>query len=158
MTDKEMRTRVVDPRATDQSDGEPRDAARERRDIVLVDDDTGLTGMIRFGLESAGYSVDTYDSGPAAFDALLALPTIGLPRLLLLAVDLPGMDGHTLHEQLQAARPGRFIVVFLSVRDSDADQVRALTAGATDYLIKPISIPVLIVKVNVWFRACNHAA
>ena len=114
--------------------------------------------MLRFGLESAGHRVATYDSAPEALDALLALTTSGLPRLLTLAVDLPGMDGHTLHEQLQLARPGRFIVVFLSGRDSDADQMRALGAGAVDYLVKPVSIPVLIAKVEGWFRASGDVA
>jgi DNA-binding response OmpR family regulator len=144
------RTSVADRRAAEPKDSEPRRAVREAPDVLLVDDDTELAGMIAFGLESAGYSVETYDSGPEALIALLALPTRGLPRLLLLSVDLPGMDGHTLHEQLQTARPGRFIVAFLSDRDSNTDQVRALTAGAVDYLAKPVSIPVLIVKVDAW--------
>ncbi|MFO1533988.1 MAG: hypothetical protein ABR562_10035, partial [Thermoplasmatota archaeon] len=56
-------------------------------------------------------------------DRLIALPVGGAPRLAILAIDLAGMDGHTLHEQLHLACPGRFIVVFLSARDSDADQV-----------------------------------
>ncbi|MEO7156341.1 MAG: response regulator, partial [Vicinamibacterales bacterium] len=98
-------------------------ARREAPDVVLVDDDVALTEMLKFGLESAGHSVEIHDGGPEALAALIALPTNGAPRLVLLAIDLPGMDGYTLHEQLQAARPGRFVVVFLSVRDSDADQV-----------------------------------
>lgn len=158
MTDEAVRTSVGDRRAAGPTDGEPRRAMREAPDVLLVDDEAELAGMIRFGLESAGYSVQTYDSGPEALVALLALPTRGLPRLLALAVDLPGMDGHTLHEQLQLARPGRFIVVFLSDRDSDADQMRALAAGAVDYLVKPISIPVLIVKVERWLGVRSGAA
>jgi putative two-component system response regulator len=147
----------VDRRQGPLTDPGARSGAREAPDVVLVLDSAELVGMIRFGLEGAGLSVTAYDSGPEAFAGLLALPTNGLPRLLVLAVDLPGMDGHTLHEQLQAARPGRFIVVFLSNRDSDADQVRALSAGAVDYLVQPVSIPVFIVKVETWFRSCDAA-
>ena len=157
MTDQGTRTNAGDRRVVRAADLEPRRAFREAPDVVLVDDDTELVGMIAFGLESVGYSVATYASGPEAFEALIALPTRGLPRLLALAVDLPGMDGHTLHEQLQLARPGRFVVVFLSARDSDADQVRALTSGARDYLVKPVSIPVLLAKVEVWLRECSDA-
>ena len=157
-TDHVKRTSGGDRRAAGKTDPEARRAVREAPDVLLVDDDAELTGMVAFGLESAGYSVQTYNSGPEALDALIALPTRGLPRLLALAVDLPGMDGHTLHEQLQIARPGRFIVVFLSARDSDADQVRALTAGAVDYLVKPVSIPVFIVKVEAWLRGCATPA
>lgn len=134
-----------------------RPAVREPPDVVLVEDDAELAGMIRFGLESAGYSVTTHNSAPEALEALLALSTEGLPRLVTLAVDLPGMDGHTLHEQLRLARPGRFLVVFLSNRGSDADQMRALAAGAVDYLVKPVSIPVLLAKVDGWLRFSNPA-
>jgi DNA-binding response OmpR family regulator len=84
------------------------------------------------------------------------MPKDAQPRLLLLAIDLPGLDGHTLHEQLKRVRPRGFVVVFLSMRDSVADQVRASAAGALDFLVKPISIPVLLGKVEVWFNASKR--
>jgi putative two-component system response regulator len=71
--------------------------------------------------------------------------------LVLLAIDLPGLDGHTLHEELARARPNDFIVAFLCTRNSEADQVRASAAGAVDFLVKPMSIPILLAKVRVWF-------
>jgi putative two-component system response regulator len=98
--------------------------------------------------------VRVFYSGPEALKALLALPAEASLRLLILAVDLAGLDGHTLHEQLVLARPGTFLVVFVSNRSSDADQIRALAAGAVDYLIKPVSIPVLIAKVATWLHLC----
>lgn len=156
-SDNGSRTGVRDRRVSGETNP-ARPLVRVAPDVVLVEDDAELVGMIRFGLESAGHAVVTYDSAPEALAALLALPTVGLPRLVTLAVDLPGMDGHTLHEQLQLARPGRFIVVFVSGRDSDADQMRALGAGAVDYIVKPVSIPVLIAKVEGWFRACGDVA
>lgn len=128
--------------------------AQTTPDIRLVEDDVELAMMLRFAFEAWGHRVTVYDSGPHALDSLLALPQHGPPNLLLLADDLPGMDGHTLHEQLQQARPGRFVVVFLSVRVGDAEQIRALNAGAVDYIVKPISIPVLLAKSDVWLRQC----
>ena len=98
--------------------------------------------------------MQVFYSGPQALKALLALPGETSSRLLILAVDLAGLDGHTLHEQLVQARPDTFLVVFLSSRTSDADQIRAFTAGAVDYLIKPVSVPVLIAKVAVWLHLC----
>jgi DNA-binding response OmpR family regulator len=130
-------------------------AVREAPDVVLVDDDRELSTMIQFGLEAAGRSVASYDSGPEALAALLALPTEGPRRVLIVGVDLPGMDGHTLQEQLHGARPGRFTVAFLSDRDSDVDQLRALSAGAVDYVVKPVSIAVLLMKISGWLRACS---
>ena len=129
-------------------------SVREAPQVIVVDDDSELVAMIRFGLESSHYSVATYDNAPEALAALVALPTRGPPRLVLLDIDLPGMDGHTLHEQLRVVRPGRFIVAFLSTRHSDADQVRASAGGAVDFLVKPVSIPVLLAKVEVWLEPC----
>lgn len=149
MADQELRSNVGDRRAVE---GVAAREAREAPDVILVEDDRALTEMVAFGLDSAGYSVRTFHSGPEALAALVAMPTAGAPRLLVLGVDLPGLDGHTLHEQLRAARPGRFIVVFLSVRNSDVDQVRALSAGAVDYVVKPVSIAVLLAKVDGWLR------
>lgn len=108
--------------------------------------------MIEFALTSGGYTVQVHHSGPDGFEALIALAADGSRRLVILDVDLPGLDGHTLHEQLELARPGSFLVVFLSNRGGDAGQIRAYTAGAIDYLMIPISLPVLIAKVGVWLR------
>jgi DNA-binding response OmpR family regulator len=127
-----------------------RPVPRTAPDIVLVEGDVEVAAMIGFALTSAGYTVQVHNSGPEALAALLALSTDGPPRLVILAVDLVGLDGHTLHEQLKLARPVSFMVAFLSTRGGDADQIRAFTAGAVDYLVKPVSIPVLIAKVAVW--------
>ncbi|MEX1113283.1 MAG: response regulator, partial [Patescibacteria group bacterium] len=71
-------------------------------------------------------------------------------RVVLLSVDLVGIDGHSLHERLQELRPNTFLVAFMSSRGSEADQIRALRAGAVDYLVKPVSIHVLVEKVGTW--------
>ncbi len=153
MAGNDNRTGSSDRRQRSKRD---RDEEKPKREVLLVDDDAEMRDTIRFGLECAGYIVDTYDSGPDALNAMLAMPKDAQPRLLLLAIDLPGMDGHTLHEQLQRVRPRGFIVVFVSARDSDADQVRASAAGAVDFLVKPVSIPVLLGKVEVWFNQCKR--
>ncbi len=108
--------------------------------------------MLSFALSAAGYEVHIYNSGPEALAGLIALPVTTRKQILLLGIDLPGIDGHTLHEQLIAARPGVFLVAFLSARWSDADQIRAFTAGAIDYLVKPVSIPVLLARITAWSR------
>lgn len=120
--------------------------------IVLVESDIELAAMIEFALVSAGYSVRTYNSGPEALDELINLARDGHSRLAILSVDLAGLDGHTLHEQLKIESPGSYTVAFLSARGSDADQIRASTAGAIDYLVKPVSLHVLIAKVAVWLK------
>ena len=121
-----------------------------RTEVLLVEDDRALADLIAFALESSGRQVTVYHDGVTALDQLVALPEGGFRRLLLLSVDLAGIDGHTLHERLQQLRPNAFVVVFMSERESEADQIRALRGGAVDYLIKPVSIHVLLEKVGVW--------
>ena len=121
-----------------------------REEVIVVEDDRALAGMIAYALESTGRVVTLHFDGATALRELVALPDDGIRRIVLLSVDLTGIDGHTLHERLQALRPGMFLVAFMSTRASEADQVRALRAGAVDYLVKPVSIRVLIEKIGAW--------
>lgn len=123
-----------------------------RDEVVVVEDDRALADMISYAIESTGRAVTVYYDGAEALRALVALQDNGNRRVVLLSVDLAGIDGHTLHERLQEIRPGAFIVGFMSVRASEADQIRALRAGAVDYLVKPVSISVLLEKIRAWLR------
>ena len=62
----------------------------------------------------------------------------------------PGLDGFSLFERLEAERPGVYRVVFTSVHSTEDEQMRALEAGALDYLVKPISLRVVLEKVRRW--------
>ena len=104
------------------------------------------------GLEREGYSYQVLRTGPEALDALRALKVGSTKPLILLDLDLPGLDGHAIHERLRVERPRDFVVVFVSVHGGDADQVRALRAGATDYITKPVSLRVLMAKLPRWAR------
>lgn len=141
VTGAERRTRSLTP---------PKKAPWFRFEVILIEDDRALSDLIAFALESTGRPVTVYHDGATALRDLVALPDIGIRRLLLLSVDIGGVDGHTLHERLQELRPDSFLVAFMSARASEADQVRALRAGAVDYLVKPVSIHVLIEKVGAW--------
>ena len=119
-------------------------------DVVVVEDDPTLREMLAFALDSHGLSHRAYASGPEALEALLALRPSERSTIVLLDIDLPGMDGHSLHERLRVERPGAFQVVFISLHTGEADQLRALKGGALDYLVKPVSLRVLIAKLDVW--------
>lgn len=123
-----------------------------RDEVIIVEDDRALADMISYALESTGRIATVYYDGAQALRELVALPDNGARRVVLLSVDLSGIDGHTLHERLQEVRPGAFIVAFMSARAGEADQIRALRAGAVDYLVKPVSISVLLEKVRAWLR------
>ncbi len=119
-------------------------------DVIIVEDDPSLTEMLEFALNAKGLSYRSYETGPDALAALLALRTGDRSPIVLLDIDLPGMDGHSLHERLRVERPGVYQVVFLSLHTSEADQLRALQGRALDYLTKPISLRVLMAKIAVW--------
>lgn len=121
-----------------------------RDEVIVVEDDRALADMIAYGLESSGRMVTVYYDGAQALREMVRLPETEVRRVVLLSIDLVGIDGHTLHERLQSLRPGAFLVAFLSTRASETDQIRALRAGAVDYIVKPVSIHLLMEKVGVW--------
>lgn len=127
-------------------------------DVIVVEDDAALADLITFALASRGLTFVVYDTGPAALDGLRTLQARGRAPILLLDVDLPGLDGFSLYEQLRVERPGQFRTVFMSVHASEADQLRALRAGALDYLAKPLSLRVLMAKIASWRVATGPAA
>jgi CheY-like chemotaxis protein len=123
-------------------------------DVIVIEDDGPLQEMILYALRSAGLTASAFGDGPRALEALLAMPvpTDGRRPLVLLDVDLPGIDGHSLHERLRVQRPGTFGFVFQTVHGGEAEQVRALTNGALDYVIKPLNLRVLLAKIPMWIR------
>ena len=132
-----------------------RAAAEVAPDVIIVEDDPALADMLQFALRSGGYSHRTFRSGPEALDGMLRMKTLGRRPLVLLDVDLPGMDGHSLHERLRTVRPGAFGVVFVTVHGAEGEQIRALRSGALDWVVKPLSVRVLMAKIPIWL---GHAA
>jgi DNA-binding response OmpR family regulator len=119
-------------------------------DVIVVEDDAALADLVTFALAARGLTWVRYPNGPAAMEGLRAMRVRGRSPIVLLDVDLPGLDGFSLHERLRVERPGVFRVVFVSVHASEADQLRAIRAGALDYLAKPVSLRVLMAKITSW--------
>lgn len=119
-------------------------------DVIVVEDDEALADLVGFALSARGLTFRTFRTGPDALEGLRAMRAHGRRPVVLMDVDLPGLDGFSLFERLRVDRPGAFRVVFLSVHASEADQLRALRAGALDYLPKPVSLRLLMAKIAVW--------
>lgn len=116
--------------------------------ILAVDDDALLRRSLVLTLERRGYRVSTAAS---AEDALL-IARRETPSLVLLDINLPGMDG------LEALRWFRqevgAPVIFLTARRRELDEVLGLELGADDYITKPFDMDVLLARVrNVLRRA-----
>jgi CheY-like chemotaxis protein len=119
-------------------------------EIVFVEDDAALAELLAYGLSTRGYRFVAYRNGREALKELLALDVRGTHPLLLLDVDLPALDGYSILDALQRARPGTYRVVFTTVHGTEEEQLRGLEAGALDYLVKPISLRVALEKIKRW--------
>ena len=117
-------------------------------DVVMVDDDVVLTELVRRALETRGYSVSAIGDGKAAVEALIG-PTPLRCRLLLLDVDLPGLDGFSVLRRLTAAGVTQTTpTIMLTVRASETEILEALRAGAIDHVTKPFSMPILMERIR----------
>ena len=121
-------------------------------EVIIVEDDTSFVEMLRYALESAGFTFLHYATGPEALEGLLSLGVGHRTPLVLLDVDLPGLDGFSLHERLRVERPGVYSTVFLTARAGEAEQLRAYRAGAIDYVSKPVNLRILMAKIPNWLE------
>jgi diguanylate cyclase (GGDEF)-like protein/PAS domain S-box-containing protein len=114
--------------------------------ILVVDDDEASGSMLARRLERHGFRALTATSGQEALDRLPTLET----DLLLLDIEMPGMDGlETLRRVRQAWSASELpIVMATSHNDSDV-LVGALEAGADDFVTKPLDFPVVLARLRV---------
>lgn len=113
--------------------------------ILVVEDDEEQRRMTSAGLRSAGYRVSTADSGN---QAIVAART-ERPDLILLDVDLPGLDGMAVCRQLKLDPTLSAIpVIFCTARVGSIDRMAGLTLGADDYVTKPYSPSELLLRIR----------
>jgi two-component system KDP operon response regulator KdpE len=120
--------------------------------ILVVDDDPQIRRVMRVALTAHGYEVDDATSGEMALERLRERPA----DLVLLDMNMPGMGG------LEACRTIRssseVAIIMLTVRDSEADKVSALDAGADDYVTKPFNMSELQARIRAALRRAPWAA
>lgn len=121
--------------------------------LLVVDDDPELRPLVGFALRQASYLVVEAASGEEALTQIER----ELPDLMILDVNLPGIDGF---EVLRRARAGgrRLPILMLTVRGEEEDLVRGLDLGADDYLTKPFSPRTLLARVRALLRRAGEEA
>src|SRR5262245_33094572 len=115
--------------------------------LLLVEDDARMRTLVRKGLVEHGHVVDVAATGPEAVE----LASAAQFDALVLDVMLPGCDGVDVARRLRA-RDNATAVLMLTARDAATDVVRALDAGADDYLAKPFAFDVLLARLRALGR------
>ncbi|WP_299500586.1 response regulator transcription factor [uncultured Roseobacter sp.] len=115
--------------------------------ITLVEDNIGLAKGIAYRLQDTGHAVDLLHDGREA-SVFLRDDT---SDLIILDINLPGIDGLALLKELRARDDGR-PVILLTARAETEDRVIGLDAGADDYLIKPFEMAELEARVRALTR------
>lgn len=114
--------------------------------IYLADDEEALLEVFGTFLESAGYDVRTFPTG----DELYAAFQEHEADLVVLDVMMPGTDGLTICKQLR--KVSDVPIVILTAKDSEMDYLHGLAIGGDDYLIKPFSPAMLVMRVKALLR------
>jgi len=116
--------------------------------ILVVDDEQDLCEILKFNLETDGYTVETANSAEEALQM-----DIKSFDLLLLDVMMGGMSGFAMAKKLKADPETKDIpVVFLTARDTENDTVTGFNLGADDYISKPFSIREVLVRIRAVLR------
>jgi CheY-like chemotaxis protein len=103
--------------------------------ILIVDDNPSNTKLLAFLLQANGYAVRTAANADEALTAIAD----HRPRLILMDIQLPGMDGLTLTRQLKADPATQDIAIIAATAYAmKGDEERALAAGCDGYITKPI--------------------
>ena len=113
--------------------------------VLLVDDNPTNLALLYEALEEQGYELLIAQSGEEA----LGIAAEAQPALILLDINMPGMDGFETCRRLKADDGTKeIVIIFLSARDAVRDKVEGLKLGAVDYVSKPFQFEEVVARVN----------
>ncbi len=130
--------------------------------ILVIEDDPDIGESIRYNLEREGaYTARLAESGEAALrEAGIHPPAAGneaTPNLIILDLNLPGMNGFELCRRLRTEeRTRKTPIIMLTARTEERDKVRGLELGADDYMTKPFSVRELVARVKAALRRAGY--
>ena len=115
------------------------------KQILIVDDESGVVVPLQFLMEQQGYNVMTAQRGEDALDLIYQYK----PDLVLLDIMLPGIDGYEVCEIARLNPNYRDVkIVFLTARRSEVEIAKGLTLGGDAYITKPFSNAELVALVK----------
>ncbi len=114
--------------------------------ILIVDDETAIQRFLRTALDTGEFALHQAENGHAALAAAAATR----PDVILLDLGLPDLDGVEVIRRIREW--SKVPIIVLSVREHEDDKVKALDAGADDYLTKPFGVAELLARIRVALR------
>ncbi len=114
--------------------------------ILVVDDETQITRVLRTTLTAQQYDVRVANDGETALEIMKDWS----PDLVITDLSMPNMDGLALCRELRVR--SQLPIIVLSVKEDDRTKVKALDLGADDYVTKPFSMPELLARVRANLR------
>jgi DNA-binding NarL/FixJ family response regulator len=126
---------------------------KDRKRLLLIDDDPNLILLVKDYLEFRGYEVQTADNGREALQLLSG----NLPDMIICDIMMPEMDGYALIENVrQDQRTSWIPVLFLSARGQSQDRIKGLNLGADVYMVKPFEPEELVAQVESSLKQTNR--
>lgn len=117
--------------------------------VLVVDDDTNISGLISLYLNKEGYETREITNGRTALELFQEY----MPNLVLLDVMLPGMDGYDVCKRIRAI--SQVPIIMLTAKGDIFDKVLGLELGADDYIVKPFDPKELIARIKAVLRRQN---
>ncbi|MFF7816394.1 response regulator [Streptomyces sp. NPDC007945] len=124
--------------------------------VLLIEDDASVRDGMELVLRRHGYGVATAATGEEALALLDSSDGVKV-ELAVLDLMLPGMDGFEVCRRIRA-RTTTLPVIMLTARGDDHDIVTGLEAGADDYVVKPVTAPVLEARIRAALRRAEPSA
>ncbi|SMD42175.1 DNA-binding response regulator, OmpR family, contains REC and winged-helix (wHTH) domain [Aquiflexum balticum DSM 16537] len=115
--------------------------------ILVIEDEPGISGFLKLGLEEESYAVDVAEEGKKG----LYMALTGEYDLLLIDWMLPGMSGIEITRNFRKEFP-HTPVIFLTAKDTPEEVVFALQQGANDFIRKPFNFEELLARIQVQLR------
>ena len=118
----------------------------DHKHILVVDDESQITRVLRTSLSSHGYDIRVANDGETALEIMKDWS----PDMVITDLAMPNMDGLELCRRLRTKT--QIPIIVLSVRGEERTKVQALDAGADDYVTKPFGMEELLARVRASFR------
>lgn len=124
--------------------------SQEQYDILVAEDDDQISYLLNFMLTREGYTVKVANDGQEAMDAIAS---IAMPKLILFDIMMPYYDGYQLIDHVRNNTDWKDVpIVMLTAKSQEKDIIKALEAGANDYVIKPFQPGELITRLKMLMR------